>query len=154
MQADARGGLLGVGYGRGLYRNSGVPYQDSDYVFALVGEELGLLGVALTLGLFLALAWYSLRLVLSIPDRFGALAAFGLLLSVCVQAMVHLQVVVGLAPPKGMTLPFVSDGGTSLFISSLAVGLALGAARAGGDHRTSPAARVRRAARSGSLARV
>jgi len=62
-------------------------------------------------------------------SRFAALSAFGLLLSVCVQAMLHVQVVTGLAPPKGMTLPFISDGGTSLVISSLAVGLALGAAR-------------------------
>jgi cell division protein FtsW len=129
IQALGSGEPLGVGYGRGLFRNAGVPYQDSDYVFALVGEELGLLGVLLLLGLLLAFVLFSLRLVLSIRDRFAALAAFGLLLSVGVQAMLHVQVVCGLAPPKGMTLPFVSDGGTSLLISSLAVGIALGAAR-------------------------
>ena len=62
-------------------------------------------------------------------DRYEALSTFGLLLSVALQAMVHVQVVSGLAPPKGMTLPFLSDGGTSLIVSSFAVGLALGAAR-------------------------
>src|SRR5690606_18113051 len=94
------------------------------------GEELGLFGLLLVLGLFLAFVWYSLRLGLAVRDRYRALAAFGLLLSVCLQAMVHVQVVTRLAPPKGMTLPFLSDGGTSLVVSSLAVGLALGAARA------------------------
>lgn len=128
-EALGSGHGLGVGLAGGLYRNTGVPYQDSDYVFALIGEELGLAGMVLTLGLISAFVWFSLRLVLSIRNRFAALSAFGLLLSVGVQAMLHVQVVTGLAPPKGMTLPFVSDGGTSLVISSLAVGLALGAAR-------------------------
>lgn len=129
IQALGSGELTGVGFAQGLFRNAGVPYQDSDYVFALAGEELGLFGLVLLLGLTLAFIAFALRLVLSIRDRFAALAAFGLLLSVGVQAMLHVQVVCGLAPPKGMTLPFVSDGGTSLVISSLAVGLALGAAR-------------------------
>ncbi|MDP6538475.1 MAG: FtsW/RodA/SpoVE family cell cycle protein [Planctomycetota bacterium] len=130
VEALGSGGLFGVGLGRGLYRNHGVPYQDSDYVFALVGEELGLFGMFVCLGLILALVWFSMRFVLSIRDRFAALVAFGLLLSVGLQAMIHMSVVTGLAPPKGMNLPFVSDGGTSLLMSTLAVGLALGAARA------------------------
>jgi cell division protein FtsW len=83
----------------------------------------------LVLALFCAFLWFSLRLVLSLRERFEALTSFGLLVSVGLQAMVHVQVVSGLAPPKGMTLPFLSDGGTSLIVSSLAVGLALGAAR-------------------------
>jgi cell division protein FtsW len=128
-EAIASGDWFGVGVGQGLFRNAGVPYLESDYVFALVGEELGLFGQIALIGLFLALLWYGLRLVLAIQDRFAALCCFGLLLSVALQAMVHLQVVSGLAPPKGMTLPFVSHGGTSLVVSSLAVGLALGAAR-------------------------
>jgi cell division protein FtsW len=128
-EAMASGDFAGVGLGQGLFRNSGVPYLESDYVYALVGEELGLFGLLALIGLYLAFLWYALRLVLAIKDRYAALCAFGLLLSVALQAMVHLQVVSGLAPPKGMTLPFVSHGGTSLVVSSLAVGLALGAAR-------------------------
>lgn len=127
--AMASGDVFGVGLGQGLYRNSRVPYLDTDYVFALVGEELGLFGMFVLLGLFVAFAWFALRFVLSIKDRYAALCAFGLLLSVCVQAMVHMQVVTRLAPPKGMPLPFISHGGTALVVSSLAVGLALGAAR-------------------------
>ena len=129
VEALGSGGLFGVGLGQGMYRNHGVPYQDSDYVFALIGEELGLFGMLVCLGLILAMVWFSMRFVLSLPDRFAALSSFGLLLSVGVQAMIHMGVVTGLAPPKGMNLPFISDGGTSLLISTLAVGLALGAAR-------------------------
>lgn len=129
LDALSSGAIVGAGYTHGAYRNAGVPYLESDYVFALVGEELGLVGMWLVLALELAFLWFALRMVLSIRDRFEALASFGLLVSVALQAMVHVQVVSGLAPPKGMTLPFLSDGGTSLIVTSLAVGLALGAAR-------------------------
>jgi cell division protein FtsW len=127
--AMSKGGALGTGLSFGPSRNAGVPYLESDCVFGLVGEELGLFGMWLVLGLFIAFLWFSLRLVLSVRERYAALASFGLLVSVALQAMLHVQVVAGLAPPKGMTLPFISDGGTSLIVSSLAVGLALGAAR-------------------------
>jgi cell division protein FtsW len=129
LAAMHSGGAVGMGLGQGIYRNLGVPYLESDLVFAQVGEELGLVGMFLVLALFTAFLWQALRLVLSMPDRFDALASFGLLVSIALQAMLHVQVVTGLAPPKGMTLPFVSHGGTSLVVSCLAVGLALGAAR-------------------------
>jgi cell division protein FtsW len=129
LDALSSGGVVGVGLSHGAFRNDGVPYLQSDYVFALIGEELGLLGMWIVLALLAAFLWFSLRLVLSLRDRFEALASFGLLVSVGLQAMVHVQVVSGLAPPKGMTLPFLSDGGTSLIVSALAVGLALGAAK-------------------------
>jgi len=129
LKALASGGAFGAGLTHGGFRNDAVPYLESDYVFALVGEELGVFGMWIVLGCWLAFLWYALRLVLSLRERYEALATFGLLLSVALQAMVHVQVVSGLAPPKGMTLPFLSDGGTSLIVSSFAVGLALGAAR-------------------------
>jgi cell division protein FtsW len=129
LEAIASGNWFGVGFGQGLWRNSGLQYMQTDYAFSLVGEEFGLVGCLLVVALVLAFAWFSFRLVLSIEDRFSALVAFGLLTSVALQAMLHLQVVTGLAPPKGMNLPFVSAGGSSLLASCLAVGLALGAAR-------------------------
>lgn len=129
LDALSSGGLGGAGYGQGLFRNNGVPYLESDYVFALVGEELGLLGMWLVLALLVGFLWFSVRLVLSLRGGFNSLASFGLLLAVSLQAMLHVQVVSGLAPPKGMTLPFLSHGGTSLIVSALAVGLALGAAK-------------------------
>jgi len=128
-EAIASGDLFGIGLGQGLWRNARVPYLESDYVLALVGEELGFFGVLLVLGLLIGFTWLAIRLSLSIQDRYSALCAFGLLLSVALQAMIHAQVVTALAPPKGMPLPFVSHGGTALVVSSLAIGLALGAAR-------------------------
>jgi cell division protein FtsW len=129
MHAIQFGGLEGMGIGQGHVRTSGIPYLNSDYVFSQIGEELGFFGTALVILLLLSFLWFSLRLVLSIRGRFEALVAFGLLMSVSVQAMIHVQVNAGLAPPKGMTLPFISDGGTSLIVSSIAVGIALGASR-------------------------
>jgi cell division protein FtsW len=130
--AFASGDLFGVGLGQGQFRNARVPYLETDYVLALVGEELGLIGVWAVIALLLCFAWFSLRFVLSIKDRYCALAAFGLLLSFALQSMVHVQVVTRLAPPKGMPLPFLSHGGTALLVSSFAIGLALGAARSVG----------------------
>ena len=129
LQAIASGDWLGVGYAQGAWRNHGLQYMQTDYAYSLVGEELGLAGLLVVLVLVLAFVWYSFQLVLSIRDRYRALVAFGLLTSVALQAMLHLQVVTGLAPPKGMNLPFLSAGGSSLVASALAVGLALGAAR-------------------------
>lgn len=128
-EAFASGDLLGVGLTHGGFRNVNLQYMQTDYAFSLVGEELGLLGALVVLGLLLAFVVFSFRLVASLKDRYLALTAFGLLVSVAFQAMLHVQVVTGLAPPKGMTLPFVSEGGSALLASSLAIGLALGAAR-------------------------
>ena len=77
-QAAPSGGLFGNGFGHGGWRNSGLPYMQTDYAFSLVGEELGLFGSLVVLGLLLAFLWYALQLVLSVRDRFSALAAFGL----------------------------------------------------------------------------
>jgi cell division protein FtsW len=127
--ALATSGPFGAGYTGGALRNRGFSYQDSDFAFSYVGEEFGWAGVVGLVALLVAFLWYALRMVLSLRDRYDAVAAFGLSLSVAFQALVHVGVVAGLAPPKGMTLPFISSGGTSLLVSSLTVGLALGAAR-------------------------
>jgi cell division protein FtsW len=129
MWALASAGWDGTGYAQGELRNRGFQYMDSDFAFALVNEEFGWFGAALVLVLYAALFWYSLRMVLALEDRFEASAAFGLCIAVAVQALVHMGSVSGLLPPKGMTLPFLSDGGTSLVVTSLGLGLALGAAR-------------------------
>lgn len=129
MHALASGDAFGVGVGQGLWRNARTPHLESDYVYAMVGEELGLFGMLLVAALFATLLFLGLRCALCIKDRYAALAGFGLLLSVVVQAMIHMQVAVQLAPPKGMTLPFISHGGTALLVSSFAIGVVLGAAR-------------------------
>lgn len=128
-EAMASGDLFGVGFAQGGFRNDGVQYMQTDYAFASVGEEFGFFGAAVVVLLFVAFAWNALRLVLCIRDRFSALVAFGLSTSVALQALIHLQVVTGLAPPKGMALPFLSDGGSALLAACTAVGFTLGSAR-------------------------
>ncbi|MDA0948802.1 MAG: FtsW/RodA/SpoVE family cell cycle protein [Planctomycetota bacterium] len=128
-RAFSSGGFWGVGLGQGQARLAGLQYQQTDFVFALVGEELGLFGALLVVGAYMVVLWSGLRIARSVESPFAALVAFGLTVGVCLQALVHISVVTRLAPPKGMTLPFISDGNTSLLASSLAVGLILGATR-------------------------
>jgi len=123
------GGLLGLGHTQGVARIQSVPHLESDFVLAQIGEELGLVGMFVVVALFLAFAWYALQLVLELRGGFGALASFGLLLSIALQAVIHVEGTAGMGPAKGVTLPFISHGGSSMVVSCLAVGLALGAAR-------------------------
>ena len=128
-EAMASGGFFGQGFGQGGFRNAGLQYMQTDYVCSLVGEELGLFGVLVLVGLWAAFVWNGLRLVRTVKDRFAALAAFGLTVGVATQAMIHLAVVTQLSPPKGMALPLISDGGSALLSTCLAIGLILGASR-------------------------
>ena len=128
-EAMASGGFFGQGFGQGGFRNAGLQYMQTDYVCSLVGEELGLFGVLVLVGLWAAFVWNGLRLVRTVKDRFAALAAFGLTVGVATQAMIHLAVVTQLSPPKGMALPLISDGGSALMSTCLAIGLILGASR-------------------------
>ena len=128
-EAFGSGGWFGQGLAQGGYRNDGLQYMQTDYVCSLVGEELGLFGVLVLVGLWGAFVWNGLRLVRTVKNRFAALAAFGLTVGVTTQAMIHLAVATQLSPPKGMTLPLISDGGSALMSTCLAIGLILGASR-------------------------
>ncbi|MAE46457.1 MAG: hypothetical protein CMJ86_06135 [Planctomycetes bacterium] len=134
-EAMASGNFFGQGLGQGGFRNASLQYMQTDYVCSLVGEELGLFGVLVLVGLWAGFIWNGLRLVRTVKDRFAALAAFGLTVGVTTQAMIHLAVVTQLSPPKGMALPLISDGGSALLATCLAIGLVLGAAR-GESHPT------------------
>ncbi|MDE0904806.1 MAG: FtsW/RodA/SpoVE family cell cycle protein [Planctomycetota bacterium] len=128
-EAFGSGGWFGQGLAQGGYRNDGLQYMQTDYVCSLVGEELGLFGVLVLVALWGAFVWNGLRLVRTVKNRFAALAAFGLTVGVTTQAMIHLAVATQLSPPKGMTLPLISDGGSALMSTCLAIGLILGASR-------------------------
>lgn len=128
--ALALGGLLGAGLGEsrlagGLF----LPNASNDFIFAIVGEEFGLLGGGLVIILFLAFGYLGIRTALGAPDTFGALLAGGITTWVCVQAFINIGVVVGLVPVTGIPLPFVSAGGSSLVISFVAVGILLSISR-------------------------
>jgi cell division protein FtsW len=128
--ALALGGILGAGLGEsrlagGLF----LPNAFNDFIFAIVGEEFGLVGAGLVIVLFLAVGYLGIRTSLGAPDTFGALLAAGITAWICLQAFINIGVVVGLLPVTGIPLPFVSAGGSSLVISFAAVGILLSVSR-------------------------
>ena len=124
------GGILGAGLGEsrlagGLF----LPNASNDFIFAIIGEEFGLVGGIVVVGLFLVLAYAGIRTALRAPDTFGALLAAGITAWLGLQAFINVGVVVGLLPVTGITLPFISAGGSSLIISFAAVGILLSVSR-------------------------
>ncbi|HXI81867.1 MAG TPA: putative peptidoglycan glycosyltransferase FtsW [Verrucomicrobiae bacterium] len=124
------GGLLGAGLGEsrlagGLF----LPNASNDYIFAIIGEEFGLIGAGIVILLFVGLAYSGIRVSLTAPDTFGALLAAGITAWLCIQAFINIGVVVALIPVTGITLPFISAGGSSLTISLAAVGILLSISR-------------------------
>jgi cell division protein FtsW len=124
------GGILGAGLGEsrlagGLF----LPNASNDYIFAIIGEEFGLIGAGVVICLFVVLAYSGIRVALSAPDTFGALLAAGITAWLCIQAFINMGVVVALIPVTGITLPFISAGGSSLTISLAAVGVLLSISR-------------------------
>jgi cell division protein FtsW len=130
LLALALGGTFGAGLGEsrlagGLF----LPNASNDYIFAIIGEEFGLFGGVVIVGLFVVLAYAGIRTALRAPDTFGALLATGITAWLTIQAFINIGVVVGLLPVTGITLPFISLGGSSLIISFTAVGILLSISR-------------------------
>jgi len=119
------GGVLGRGLGESKQKLFYLPEPHTDFIFAIVGEELGFAGAVVTVSLLCLLLWRGIRIGLRVADPFGALLAFGITAMLSTQALVNLGVVVGLLPTKGLPLPFVSFGGSSLLIAMAGVGLLL-----------------------------
>jgi cell division protein FtsW len=119
------GKLFGLGLGQGHQKLFYLPEVHTDFIFSVIGEELGLLGVTVVMGLFVFLTWRGFRASFRAADLFGAYLALGVTLLIAVQALLNMGVVLGLLPTKGATLPFVSYGGTSLMINLMAVGILL-----------------------------
>jgi cell division protein FtsW len=125
-QAIINGGPLGVGVGNSSAKYPGfLPVSWSDNIFAIIGEELGLVGALLVILLFAVLAYRGLRIALNAPDNFGMLLATGITALLILQAILNAAVVVAVAPPTGITLPFISYGGSSLLTALGAVGIML-----------------------------
>jgi cell division protein FtsW len=123
--AVGTGGLTGRGLTEGVQKLAFVPYPESDFIFAVVGEELGLIGATAMLVCFCVIAWRGLRIALRAQDPFGALVAIGLTTMISVQAFINISVALRLLPTKGIPLPLVSLGGSSMLVSLLAVGMLL-----------------------------
>jgi cell division protein FtsW len=123
--AVGTGGVFGRGLMAGVQKLYYLPYPHTDFIYAVIGEELGLIGTTVVLACFCVIAWRGLRTALRAPDRFGAFLALGLTAMVIVQAFFNISVVLGLLPTKGIPLPFVSFGGSSLLMSMLGMGILL-----------------------------
>jgi cell division protein FtsW len=119
------GGLFGVGLGQGVQKVNYLPEAHTDMIFATIGEELGLIGAVLVIAAYCAFAYAGLRVALRCRDPFGKRLAAGLTTLICGQALINLAAVLGLAPLTGITLPFVSYGGSSLVVSLASVGVLL-----------------------------
>jgi cell division protein FtsW len=127
--AIGSGGLTGVGLGDSHQTLGYLPEADNDFILAPIGEELGWIGIALVLTLFAILVWRGLRAALGARDVFGGYLAFGITLLFGVQALFNLGVVLGVVPNKGITLPLVSYGGSSLVVTMFLIGLLLAVGR-------------------------
>jgi cell division protein FtsW len=123
------GGLFGKGLGESVEKIFYLPEAHTDMIFAIIGEELGLVGVTLVIAAYAAFAWAGLRIALRCADPFGKALAVGITALVCGQAALNLAAVVGAAPLTGITLPLVSYGGTSLVVMLASVGILLNIAR-------------------------
>jgi cell division protein FtsW len=127
----ASGGMTGVGIGEGRVKWGYLPEAHTDFIFAVLAEEMGLVGALLVVSLFVLIAVMGIRIALRAPDRFGTLVAIGVVVWLVTQAIVNIGAVVGVLPITGIPLPFVSFGGTSLVVGMAAVGLLLQIGRQG-----------------------
>jgi cell division protein FtsW len=129
LNALGSGGLLGKGLGRGICKYDHLPEDTTDFIFAIIGEELGLVGTVGVILLFIVFVWLGILVVVRCQDRFGQILAGGIVLTIAVQAAVNIGVVTVVLPTKGIPLPFVSAGGTSMLLSAAAAGVLLNIAK-------------------------
>jgi cell division protein FtsW len=125
MIAVGAGGVFGSGLMGGLQKLFYLPEAHNDFIYAVIAEELGLLGATTVLLCFCVITWRGLRTAMRAPDRFGAFLAIGLTVMIAFQAFLNISVVIGIAPTKGIPLPFVSAGGSSLLINMLGMAMLL-----------------------------
>jgi cell division protein FtsW len=119
------GGLWGKGLGRGICKYEHLPEDTTDFIFAIIGEELGFAGNVVIIALFIIFVALGILVVMRCRDRFGRLLASGIILTIAIQAAINIGVVTVVLPTKGIPLPFVSAGGTSMLLSAAAVGVLL-----------------------------
>ena len=133
QDALINGGIWGVGLGEGIKKLGGLPEAHSDFVFAVLGEEMGFIGVMFIIALFAAFSFRGYSIALKSEDRFGYYLAFGITTAILFQALLNIAVVSGIVPATGIPLPFFSSGGSSIVMTLLMCGLLLNLSRNAGD---------------------
>ena len=142
LYAIGSGGILGEGFAKGQQKLFYLPYPYSDFIFSVVGEEFGLVGTLAVVIAFGLLLWRGTRTAMLAPDRFGTLLGIGLITGIIVQALFNISVVISIVPAKGIPLPFISYGGSSVIMTLIAVGMLLSISRfaqESGDQESVPA---------------
>ena len=129
LYAIGPGGLFGLGLGQSRQKFFYLPEPQTDFIFAILAEELGFIGGSLVILLFSLLLWRGIRIALGAPDLFGTFLAVGIIVMIAIQVMINIGVVTGLMPVTGITLPFLSYGGSSLTLMLMAVGVLLNISR-------------------------
>jgi cell division protein FtsW len=123
LMAFGSGGWWGTGIGKGFQKLFYLPEPHTDFIFSVIGEELGVAGVLLIILLYAVIVWKGIRIARNAPDLFGCYLAIGLTAALGLQICINMGVTLGLLPTKGLTLPFLSYGGTSLVMNMAAVGI-------------------------------
>ena len=123
------GGWFGVGLFNSRQKYLFLPFAESDFIFSVIGEELGLVGCILLIAVFALLIWLLIEIALNAPDRFGALLVAGIAFVIGIQTILNIAVVTGSIPPTGLPLPFISSGGTSVMMFMAGIGICLNVAR-------------------------
>jgi cell division protein FtsW len=127
------GGVEGLGLGNGRQKMAYLPFAHTDFIFAILGEETGLVGTLFTLGLYLFFLWRGLKIALTAPTPTYKMIAAGITLAIVAQALMNMSIVLGLGPAKGTPLPLLSYGRSSLICTLAAIGLLLHISRKRGD---------------------
>ena len=123
LLAFGTGGIWGAGIGKGYQKLFYLPEPHTDFIFSVIGEELGLIGVLIILGLYTLILWRGISIARNSPDAFGSFVAVGLTTAMGLQIFINMGVALGLLPTKGLTLPFLSYGGTSLLMNMVSIGV-------------------------------
>ncbi|MBM7540479.1 stage V sporulation protein E [Amphibacillus cookii] len=129
LYAIGPGGLFGLGFGESFQKYFYLPEPHNDFIFAIIAEELGFIGAIMILLFFLYLLWRGVRIGLNAPDKFGSLLAIGIVSMISLQVAINISVVIGLIPVTGITLPFLSYGGSSLTLTLASMGIVLNISR-------------------------
>ncbi|MFK7693378.1 stage V sporulation protein E [Paenibacillus sp. HJGM_3] len=129
LYAIGPGGLVGLGLGMSRQKYSYLPEPQTDFIFSIISEELGFIGGAVVLLLFMLLVWRGMRAAITAPDTFGSLLAVGIVGMIAVQVVINIGVVIGMFPVTGITLPLISAGGSSLTLMLTALGVLLNISR-------------------------
>lgn len=129
LMALGSGGLFGVGLGKSIQKNLYLPEPQNDFILAIIGEELGFVGILVLMTAYVILIWRGIHIAVNAPDQFGTLMASGITIMVAIQVILNVAVVTSSMPPTGITLPFVSYGGNALMLFMGSMGILLNISR-------------------------